>query len=246
MTLRDFFKAHPRAALGFSGGADSSYLLWAGRRYGAEVRPYFVDTAFQPRFEREDAERVAALCNTALTVLQPDILSCPEVARNEAGRCYHCKRVIFGEIAKAAREDGFALLIDGTNASDDETDRPGTRALRELSVISPLRECGLRKNEIRELSREAGLFTWDKPAYACLATRIPAGTPVDIETLQRAEQAENELFLLGFRDFRVRILNGCARIQVKKEDWARLCGMRDELKSRLKGFRGVLLDTETR
>ena len=112
-----------------------------------------------------------------MTVVEADILAVPEAAANGPQRCYHCKTALFSQLRQAAREDGYTVLLDGTNASDDAGDRPGMRALRELEVRSPLRECGLTKEEVRRRSREAGLFTWDKPAYACLATRIPTGTP---------------------------------------------------------------------
>ena len=173
MELQDFFHEHPKAALGFSGGVDSSYLLWAARQCGADVRPYYIKTSFQPEFEFEDAKRLCREIGAELTVLELDALSDPAVAANPADRCYHCKRNLFGTLAARALADGYTLLLDGTNASDDAGDRPGMRALRELSVRSPLRECGLTKAFIRARSREAGLFTWDKPAYACLATRVP-------------------------------------------------------------------------
>ena len=183
MDLQQFFKENPRVAIAFSGGVDSSYLLYAALRYGARVRAYYVNSAFQPRFELEDARRLAGDLHADLRELQVDVLSSPIVTANPPDRCYHCKRVIFRTIAAAAAEDGFPVLLDGTNASDDAGDRPGMRALRELSVRSPLRECGLTKDEIRRLSREAGLFTWDKPAYACLATRIPTGQPITARDL---------------------------------------------------------------
>ena len=183
MTLEEFFRDNPRAALAFSGGTDSAFLLWAAARYGAQVRAYFVKTSFQPAFELRDAERLARELSMPMTVVEGDILAVPGAAENGPERCYHCKRALFTRLTEAARADGFSLLIDGTNASDDAGDRPGMRALRELSVCSPLRECGLTKEEVRRLSREAGLFTWNKPAYACLATRIPTGTRISRETL---------------------------------------------------------------
>ena len=247
MELKDFFAEHPRAALAFSGGVDSAYLLYAASQWGADVRPYFVDTAFQPRFELADARRLCGELGVTLQVLPVDILSVPSVAENPADRCYHCKRAIFSAIAAAAARDGYPLLLDGTNASDPEEDRPGMRALRELEVRSPLRECGLVKDEIRRLSREAGLFTWNKPAYACLATRIPAGEAVTAEALARTEQAEDFLRTLGLRDFRVRLLDGCARIQVPAAQLPLVLERRGEIISELrKSYSGVLLDLEAR
>ncbi len=247
MTLEAFFQEHPRAALAFSGGVDSAYLLYAARRWGAEVQAYYVQTAFQPRFERADAERLAAELGASMRVLTVDVLAVPEAAANPPDRCYHCKRAIFEAIARGAAEDGFSLLLDGTNASDDAADRPGMRALRELAVRSPLRECGLTKADIRRRSKEAGLFTWDKPAYACLATRVPAGTPITAEMLQKTEAAEDYLFSLGLTDFRVRLLDGCARIQVPAAQIPRLLENRREIVETLKKtYGGVLLDLEAR
>lgn len=243
MQLRDFFREHPRAALGFSGGVDSSYLLYAAVRCGADVRPYFIKTAFQPQFELDDALRLAAQLGVEVAVLPLDILSEPAVTENPADRCYHCKARLFGALQKQALADGYSLLLDGTNASDDAGDRPGMRALRELSVRSPLRECGLTKAEIRRLSKEAGLFTWDKPAYACLATRIPSGTAIDGETLRRVEGAENALGALGFADFRVRVFHGAARIQLREAQLPRAAAERESILNAVRPyFDTVLLD----
>lgn len=206
MDLKDFFTDNSSVALAFSGGVDSAYLLYAAMKNKARVRAYYVKSVFQPRFELEDARRLAAELGADMRELETDVLCVPPVAANPADRCYHCKKMIFASIAAAAKEDGFSVLIDGTNASDDAGDRPGMRALQELSVRSPLRECGLNKAEIRQLSKEAGLFTWDKPAYACLATRIPTGAVITRERLRRTEAAEKYLSAMGFRDFRVRTI----------------------------------------
>lgn len=247
MTLSDFFQKHPQAALGFSGGVDSAYLLWAGIRAGADVRPYFVKTAFQPEFELRDALRLTKELGVELQVIPLDILSVPAVASNPPDRCYHCKAALFGALKERALADGYALLLDGTNASDDAGDRPGMRALSQLSVRSPLRECGLRKDEIRRLSKEAGLFTWDKPAYACLATRVPTGEPVEAEILQRVEAAENALFALGFHDFRCRVFHGAAKVQVKAEELEKAGREAEAVKKALSPyFKTVLLDLQGR
>ena len=247
MELQDFFREHPKAALGFSGGVDSSFLLWAARQYGADVRPYYIKTAFQPEFEFEDAKRLCREVGAELTVLELDALRDPAVEANPADRCYHCKRNLFGTLAARALADGYTLLLDGTNASDDAGDRPGMRALRELSVRSPLRECGLTKARIRELSHEAGLFTWDKPAYACLATRVPTGEAITAEKLQKTERAEALLFSLGFSDFRVRYFAGAARIQLPEAQLPLALERRTELLSELKKiYPAVLLDLEVR
>ena len=247
MTLTEFFHENQKAAIAFSGGVDSAYLLYAALQSGADVRAYYVKSAFQPQFELDDARRLAEALSADMRVLDVDILADETVAANPPDRCYHCKRRIFSAIASAAAADGYTLLLDGTNASDDAGDRPGMRALRELSVRSPLRECGLTKPEIRRFSREAGLFTWDKPAYACLATRVPAGERLTAEKLENTERAEDFLFSLGFTDFRVRLFNGAARLQLPAEQLPRLLERRAEILSELKKtYSAVVLDLEVR
>ena len=139
------------------------------------------------------------------------------------------------------------MLLDGTNASDDAKDRPGMRALAELSVLSPLRQCGLTKEEIRQRSKEAGLFTWDKPAYACLATRILTGEEITVKKLAAVEEAEDWMASLGFTDFRVRTSGGQARLQIRESQWPLLWEHRAEILEKLKeNYRTVSLDLEVR
>ena len=247
MNLEDFFALHPRVAIAFSGGVDSAYLLYAAAQHAAQVRAYYVKAEFQPQFELDDAVRLADELGIDLKILDVRVLSDPRIRVNPSDRCYHCKRVIFGTILEAAKADGFTVLLDGTNASDDASDRPGMRALSELSVLSPLRECGLTKTQIRQLSKEAGLFTWDKPAYACLATRIPTGEELTAEKLSATEVAENYLFSLGFSDFRVRSKEGHARLQLLKAQFPLLLERREEILEKLKVYyKTVSLDLEAR
>lgn len=245
MTLQEFFKEHPKVALGFSGGVDSSYLLYAAKQAGADVRPYFAKTQFQPQFELEDAKRLAELVGIELTVLSYDVL--PDAGFNPPDRCYYCKTALFGALVARAKADGYDTIIDGTNASDDAGDRPGMKALQEMQVLSPLRLCGLTKQDIRERSKEAGLFTWNKPSYACLATRFPSGVQITEEGLEKVEQAEGALFRLGFTDFRVRVYHDAARIQLPKNQMERGIAMRQEILAELRPlFAGVFLDLEGR
>lgn len=247
MDLSSFFTQHHRAAAAFSGGVDSAFLLYAAKQSGADVTAYYVKTRFQPAFELADARRLARELAVPLRVLEEDILADGTVAANPPDRCYYCKKRIFAAIAEAAARDGYSLLLDGTNASDEESDRPGMRALRELRVRSPLRECGLTKDRIRQLSREAGLFTWDKPAYACLATRIAAGEAITAEKLARTERAEDLLFSLGFSDFRVRSRGDTAVIQLPRAQFGLFFEKREVIVPALKREYGeVLLDTEGR
>ena len=247
MTLEQFFQENPRCALGFSGGVDSAYLLYAGVRAGADIRPYFIKTVFQPAFELADAKKLAAGLGVEVTVLELDALADPRVAANPADRCYFCKQNLFRTLKERAIADGYPVLLDGTNASDEAGDRPGMRALAELSVRSPLRECGLTKAEIRARSREAGLFTWDKPAYACLATRVPAGEAITAETLARVEGAEDALFRLGYPDFRVRVFHSAARLQLPRGQMERAVREAETIQAALKPyFTPILLDLEGR
>ncbi len=213
MELKDFFREHDRLALAFSGGADSAYLMYAAAKNGADITAYYVRSQFQPEFEYQDALRLADELGVRLRVLSADVLSDDNIASNPPERCYHCKKRIMGLIKSAAAQDGYDVIVDGTNASDDGADRPGMRVLREYGILSPLRFCGITKPKLRELSRAAGLFTWDKPAYACLATRIKTGERITAQKLTRAEESENFLFSLGFTDFRVRCDNDCALLQ---------------------------------
>ncbi|MBQ6000102.1 MAG: ATP-dependent sacrificial sulfur transferase LarE [Clostridia bacterium] len=247
MNLQEFFREHPAVAIAFSGGADSAYLLYQAKQYAKAVRAYYVKSEFQPQFELEDALRLAEELGAELKILELSVLTAPHVKENPTERCYFCKIAIFQAILNAVKSDGFSLLLDGTNASDDATDRPGMRALAELSVRSPLRECGLTKSEIRRLSKEAGLFTWDKPAYACLATRIPTGEIITAEKLAVTERAEGYLFSLGFTDFRVRCQNGNAKLQLSEAQWPLLLAHRKEILTTLKEFyQTVSLDLEVR
>ena len=181
-------------------------------------------------------------------MLTLDVLACPDVTVNPKNRCYFCKQHIFGNILRQAKADGYDTVLDGTNASDQVSDRPGMKALQEMKVLSPLRLTGLTKAEIRRLSHEAGLFTWDKPSYACLATRIPAGTEITGADLARTEWAEDHLMSLGFRDLRVRQLSGdLALVQLPEAQMDTFLALRGEITRTLKTrYAGVILDMEAR
>lgn len=217
MTMQAFFQIHPAAAVAFSGGVDSAWLLHEAVRYAQKTAAYFVRTPFQPAFELDDARRTSRLLGAALTVVDFDILAIPEAASNPPDRCYHCKRALFTRLMEAAGADGFPLVLDGCNASDDASDRPGMAALAELGVRSPLRECGLTKGDIRAAARKAGLPVWNKPSYACLATRIPTGTAITRDLLARVARGEAALMARGFSDFRLRLRGDGALLQVREE-----------------------------
>lgn len=247
MTLREFFEENPVCAVAFSGGVDSAVLLSAAAAYGRKAAAYFVRTVFQPGFELEDARETAGRLGVELRVLEADILAVPEVAANPADRCYYCKRALFTRLLEEAARDGFPVVLDGGNASDDAGDRPGMRALAELGIRSPLRECGIGKAEVRRMAREAGLRVWDKPSYACLATRVPAGTAVSAAALARVERGETALMALGFSDLRLRLRGEDGLLQVREEQLEMARRLLPEIRERLAGdFRTVWLDEAPR
>lgn len=247
MTLEQFFKENNKIALGFSGGVDSSYLLYGAKKYNADIKAYYVKTQFQPDFEYNDALKLAESIGAEITVIDYDILQHKEITANPCNRCYYCKTKIFSAICKRAAEEGYTVIIDGTNASDDVNDRPGMKALKELSVKSPLRECGLTKSDVRRLSREAGLFTWNKPAYACLATRLNIGNKITEEKLKKIEKSEDLLFKLGFEDFRVRMYYDCAKLQFTENDIEKTFEMRNKILTGLSPyFEDIVLDMKGR
>lgn len=245
--LEQFFKENNNVALGFSGGVDSSYLLYAGLKHCTGIKAYYVKTAFQPEFEFRDVLKLAGQLGAEVSVIELDILGNDDVTSNLHNRCYHCKKAIFGAIQQMADADGCRTIIDGTNASDDVSDRPGMSALAELGVRSPLRESGLSKEDVRRLSNEAGLFTWNKPAYACLATRIPPGQTITEEVLKLVEKAEDAILALGFTDFRVRVYGGAARLQFLPGEVVQAASRRLEILVAIRPyFAEVLLDLEGR
>ena len=247
VTLNEFFEQNPKAALAFSGGVDSAYLLSAAITCGCDICAYYVKSEFQPQFELEDAKKLAEQLGARLKVIELSVLSEENICANRPDRCYHCKKRILSAAAAAARSDGYSLLLDGTNASDEAEDRPGMKAICELGVRSPLRECGITKAELRERSWKAGLFTWDKPAYACLATRIPQGTEITAAALETTERAEAVLTEMGFRDFRIRMAGTAARIQLPASQLELLLARREEVLAKLKPYyESVTLDLEVR
>lgn len=247
MELKDFFVEYQKVAIAFSGGVDSAYLLYAASKYAKEVKAYYVKTQFQPEFELEDARRLVEEIGISMKIISMDVLSDELISSNPANRCYYCKKKIFGSIQQEAKKDGYNIILDGTNASDDAGDRPGMKALSELEILSPLRICNITKDEVRRLSKEASIFTWNKPAYACLATRIPVGQKIDASSLSRTEESENYMFELGFHDFRVRTVGNTAKIQILNEDIERLVENREKVLEKLgKMYESVCLDLEVR
>ena len=231
--IKAFFDEHSEAAVAFSGGVDSAVLLLLAKRYAKRVKAYFVKSQFQPQFELDDALEIADKLGADMQVINVDILSSQRVRENPENRCYYCKGEIFSTITKRALSDGFGCVLDGTNASDDIGDRPGFKALQELKVLSPLKACGFTKEQIRRIAKENLLPVADKPSYACLATRIPANTPISGEALELTERAENEMRELGFKNFRLRFNEGGVKIELGKSDLARFNEIKERVNSTL-------------
>ena len=187
--LAAFLARTPRFAVAFSGGCDSSYLLAAAVRAGCDVKAYGVRTAFQPAFEIDDARRLAAELGADFELIDADVLARDEVCANGPDRCYRCKAFIFSTILERMARDGYEILADGTNATDDPANRPGFQALAELGVTSPLRRAGMTKEAVRAASRDSSLFTADKPSFSCLAVHVEAGQPLTQEALAQAARS---------------------------------------------------------
>lgn len=247
MNLKEFFARYNRVAIAFSGGVDSSFLFYSAIKYNAHVCAYYVKSYFQPEFEFQDALRLADELDAKIKVIEVDVLDNKNIAKNQKDRCYYCKKEIFGTILKEARDDGYNILLDGTNFSDSYDDRPGMKAKDELKVLSPLRECRLTKSDVRRLSQEAGLFTWNKPSYSCLATRIQTDTPIELEDLKKIEKSEDFMRGLGFSDFRVRLMDKFAKIEVISSEFGKVLENREKIiKEFSKYYEKILLDLEAR
>ena len=247
MKLIDYINSFDNVAVALSGGVDSSYLAYAVKQSGIPCKAYTVKSQFVPQFELEDAKKIAEFIGIPLEIIDIDVLEHDDVTSNPSDRCYYCKHHVFTTISEHAKRDGFTVLCDGTNASDDVDDRPGMKAIAELSVKSPLRECNLTKSMIRDLAHEANLFTWNKPSYACLATRFQAGQRITGHDLEHIERAEGYLFSLGLSDFRVRLMGNNAKIQVPEKQIAIVIRNRIEILTYFKSmFDDVVLDLEVR
>ena len=237
----------PSLIVAYSGGVDSAYLAWtASRVLGERALSVTAESASYPARHREMALSIARQFSLNHEMIHTAELERPEYRANNPDRCYHCKNELFTHLTRLAGERGFAAVADGSNADDRGDYRPGRRAAHELGVISPLDEAGLTKNDVRALSREAGLPTWDEPASACLSSRIPYFSEVTEAKLQVIEQAEEAVRALGFRVLRVRHHGDIARIEVGRDEMSRLLdpeiGAAVDRALRRLGFRFVTVD----
>ena len=238
-----------RALVAYSGGTDSAFLAWASHRaLGDNMLAVIADSPSLARFQLADAIAFAHEQSIPLEIIRTEELDRPEYVRNDASRCFHCKDELFTVMEGFAASRGFGTIAYGVNLDDKSDFRPGQIAASQHRVAAPLLEAGLAKEEIRTLAREAGLRIWDKPASACLSSRIEYGRPVTTEALGAVERGEDALRQLGFRQFRVRHHGDIARIEIAKEEMPRALTpeMTAEFTRVFKalGFKFVTLDLE--
>ena len=246
-------RAHAPLVVAYSGGVDSAYLLAeAHQALGPQVLGVIADSASLPRQALADALALAEQIGVRVEVVKTGELDNPDYASNPPNRCYFCKAELFTNLDALARDRGFRAIAYGENADDMKHERPGRRAATEFAVLGPLRDAGLTKAEIRDLSRELGLPTADAPSQPCLSSRIPWGTPVTAAALDMIERGEARVRALGFQVFRVRHIvkdeagsgTVVARVQVAPEEMPRLPAVERELTAGLLaiGYAGVEID----
>ena len=248
--LRAQLRAHAPLVIAYSGGVDSAYLLAeAHRTLGAQVLGVIADSPSLPRASLAEALALAEKIGAAVEVVRTDELANPDYASNPPNRCYFCKAELFTKLDALAPARGFRAIAYGENADDMRQVRPGRQAAAEFSIIAPLRDAGLTKAEIRELSRALGLPTADAPAQPCLSSRIPHGTPVTTAALGMIERGEAHVRSLGFRIFRVRHIAGDAaaphaRVQIAPDEMPRLPQVAHALETGLlaAGYAAVEID----
>ncbi|MFZ0312567.1 MAG: ATP-dependent sacrificial sulfur transferase LarE [Candidatus Korobacteraceae bacterium] len=238
-----------RLLVAYSGGVDSGFLAWAAHReLGAGMMAVLADSPSLARFQRRDAVAFAEERGIPLHIIETGELERAEYLRNDAARCFHCKDELFTRMQEYRERSGFDVIAYGVNVDDQGDFRPGQNAARQHGIAAPLLDAGLTKQDIRQLAREAGLRLWDKPASACLASRIEYGQPVTRENLSAVEQGEEALRQLGFRQFRVRHHGQIARLEIAREELPR--AMTLEMAAQLTtifkalGFSYVTLDLE--
>jgi pyridinium-3,5-biscarboxylic acid mononucleotide sulfurtransferase len=247
--LFEHLRGMGRVLVAFSGGTDSAYLAWAASHVlGPDAVAVTADSASLPESHKRDAEAFVRQFGIVHEYIETREFDNPDYVRNDPNRCFHCKDELFTRLEDVGRERGFDHIVYGVNQDDLGDYRPGQNAARQHEVASPLADAKLTKAEIRELSRRAGLPTWDRPASACLSSRIPYGTPVTIENVKTVESGEEQIKALGFRQFRVRFHGEVVRIEIAPDELDRALNREMAAKFtaifKALGFKYVTLDLE--
>ncbi len=245
--LKEYLKSLGGVAVAVSGGVDSSFLLKAAKEaLGDRVIAVTATSEFHPKRELNEAKDLCEHLGVRQIFCSSGAMEMPEFLKNPPDKCYLCKKELFEKICAIAERNGFSYVAEGSNMDDTGDYRPGMRAIRELCVLSPLQRAGLYKHEIRQLSKKLGLSSWDKPSFACLATRFVYGEPITSEKISMVGAAEQLLLDLGFSQVRVRMHGQMARIEVTLEEMDRLLDdkVRQQIYTKLKalGFSYVTLD----
>lgn len=247
--LEGHLRALGRTLVAYSGGVDSAFLAWAAYQVlGSDMLAVIADSPSLARAQLADAVSFAREQRIPLKIVSTSELDRPEYAANDASRCFHCKDELFSTMEAICEQDGFHCIAYGVNLDDQSDFRPGQMAARQHSVAAPLLDAGLSKAQVRELARQQGLRIWDKPASACLSSRIEYGRPVTREILAVVERGEDALRDLGFRQFRVRHHGEIVRIEIAREELSRALSIEMAAKLtglfRALGFKFVTLDLE--
>jgi len=248
--LKEIFKSMGKALVAFSGGVDSTLLLRVAQDSIGDKNVLAV-TALSPLYPKRELSGVQKLVQTLGArhhLIESNELEIPGFSKNPPNRCYYCKSKLFEELLRIAKEEAIPFVVEGSTVDDDQDRRPGRMAIQELGIKSPLKEALFTKMEIRELSRTLGLPTWDKPSFACLASRFPYGEEITSEGLRMVDQAEDFLFGLGFKQVRVRHYHKLARIEIFQEEMGRFMdgSIREKVVGQLKkiGYHYITLDIE--
>lgn len=249
LRLRTLLRSYSKLAIAFSGGVDSTLLLsLAAEELPGSVIAVTSRVPMTPAKEFEEAKLFCEEQEVNQLICTPDVLSLDQVKMNSPKRCYYCKTMLFFSMKEAAAENGYSIIADGTNVDDLADYRPGMKAIKELGVVSPFLEAGFTKKDIRDLSLQRSLSTWNKQSNACLATRIPYGQELSYDLLSRIDQAEELLHILGFMNVRLRVHNDVARIEIGLDQFTKLLddSVRESIIEQVKdlGFSYITLDLE--